>query len=97
MSIDNVLRWVSNKRELFKEIPDSDFEMGELPVERALGMQWNIELDKFQYKIILSNKPFTRKGILSIVSSIYDPVGFVSLVIFRAKLTLQRLCHKKLG
>ena len=59
-------------------------------------MQWNVELDKFQYIIIPNNKPFTR-GILSIVSSIYDPVGFVSPVIFRAKLILQRLCHEKLG
>ena len=68
--------------------------MNELPVERTLGMQWNVELDKFQYRIIPNNKPFTRRGILSII---YDPFGFVSPVIFGAKLILQRLYRKKLG
>ena len=52
----NVTKWISNKREVLEEIPDSELtkelksiklEMDELPVERALGMQWNVELDKF--------------------------------------------------
>ena len=102
----HLTKWISNKREVLEEIPDSeltkelksiDLEIDELPVERALGMQCHVELDKFQHRIIPNNKPFTRRGILSIVSSIYDPVGLVSPVIFRAKLILQRLCHKKLG
>ena len=84
----HLTKWISNKREILEEIPDSeltkelksiDLGMDEQPVERALGMQWNVELDKFQYRIIPKNKQFTRIGILSIVSSIYDLVGFVSL------------------
>ena len=102
----HLTKWISNKRELLEEVPDSeltkelksiDLEMNELPAERALGMQWNVEFDKFQYRIIPNNKPFTRGRILSIVSSIYDPVGLVSPVIFQTKLILQGLCRKKLG
>ena len=83
----HLTKWISNKREVLEKIPDSeltkelksiDLEMDELPVEGALGMQWNVELDKFQYRIIPNNKSYTKREVLSIVSSIYDPVGFVS-------------------
>ena len=78
----HLTKWIPNKREVLEEIPDSelntkelksiDLEMDELPVERVLGMPWNVELDRFQCRIIPNNKPFTTREILSIVSSIYD-------------------------
>ena len=58
----HLTKWISNKREVLEEIPDSEvtkelksinLEMDELPVERALGMQWNVELDKFQYYALI--------------------------------------------
>lgn len=63
------------------------------PVERALGVRW----DTFDYKIVIKERPATRRGILSVVSSIYDPLGFVAPLIFVAKLILQDLCRRKLG
>ena len=83
----HLTKWISNKRKVLEEIPDSELtkelrsinlEMDELPVERALGMQWNVELDKFQCRIIPNNKPFTIKGIMIIVSSICNSVGLFS-------------------
>ena len=38
----------------------------------------------------------TRRGILSIVISLYDPFGFVAPFILNAKLILKDLCRKKL-
>ena len=102
----HLAKWTSNKREVLEVIPDSelskelknvDFEKDTLPTERALGLQWNTEQDKFQYIISLKNKPETRRGILSIVSSVYDPLGFVSPFILRAKMILHQLCRKKLA
>ena len=43
------------------------------------------------------DKPSTRRGILSIVSSVYDPLGFVAPFIWTAKMILQRLCRKNIG
>ena len=34
---------------------------------------------------------------MSIVSSVYDPLGFAALFVLQAKLILQDLCQRKLG
>lgn len=44
--------------------------LDQLPTERALGVRWDVETDKFGFKISLKDKPITRRGILSIVRSI---------------------------
>ena len=94
-------KWISNNRAVLNAIPESEWskdlkdisiENEELPTERALGLQWDAEIDKFTFKICQKEKPLTRRGMLSIISSVYDPIGFVSPFILTAKIILQRLC-----
>ena len=40
-------------------------------------------------------RPFTRRGILSALSSLYDPIGFVSPVVLEGRLLLQTICKRK--
>lgn len=54
-------------------------------VERALVVLWNISSGQFGFKIVTKDRPATRKGILSIVSSVYDALGFVAPFSFQAK------------
>ncbi len=54
-------------------------------IERVLGVQWCIQSDAFKFKIVIKERPLTRRGILSIISSIYDPLGIVSPVVLSAK------------
>ncbi len=42
----------------------------------------------------LQNKPPTRRGVLSTVSSIYDPMVFVALLLLQGKQILQELCRE---
>ena len=56
-----------------------------------------IETDTLQFRIELKQKPFSRRGILSIVSSIYDPSGLVAPVILQGKRILQELCRYGVG
>ncbi|XP_055012690.1 uncharacterized protein LOC129409784 [Boleophthalmus pectinirostris] len=66
-------------------------------MERALGVDWCIESDSFKFRILVKSMPLTRRGILSVVSSIYDPLGFLSPFILLAKIIVQNLCRMKLA
>lgn len=68
-----------------------------LPVDRALGVHWDVEKDDIKFKVRITDKPLTRRGFLSIVSSMFDPLGLVSPVTLRAKSILQTLCRQRLA
>ena len=64
-------KWISNSREVLESIPESeraqeikklDLQKDELPIERALGVQWRIETDKFGFNINVKLRPPTRRG-----------------------------------
>jgi len=65
-----------------------------LPVERTLGIQWNTEADEFVFDVQEKTKPDTRRGILSVVASIYDPLGFISPFVLEGKSILQEMCKR---
>ena len=56
-----------------------------------------MESDTFGFKISVKDRPATRRGILSVVSSVYDPLGFAAPFTLSAKALFQDLCHKNLG
>ena len=66
-------------------------------IERALGVHWCIESDTLQFRIILQDKPLSRRGILSTVSSVFDPLGLVTPFILVGKRILQQLCRDGVG
>ena len=72
-----------------------DHLLDQLPMERALGVRWDVKSNTFVFKITLKDRPSTRRGILSVVSSVYDP--FAAPFILPAKRILQDLCRKGLG
>ena len=74
-----------------------DLLLDQLSIERALGVRWDVESDTFGFKISVKDRPATRRGILSVVSSVYDPFGFAAPFTLPAKALLQDLCRKNLG
>lgn len=99
-----VHKFISNRKEVIEAIPaedrakdikDLDLEHEELPSERVLRIEWCMENNAFQFRITLKDKPFTRRGILSTVSSIYDPLGFAAPFLLQGKKILQELCKEK--
>ena len=96
-------KWLSNSRKVIESLPESeraaqvkDLNFDKTPIERALGVRWNVSSDTFGFAIVIKDRPATRRGILSIISSVYDPLGFVAPYILSAKLILQDLCRLKL-
>ena len=97
-------KWISNKPEVMDTIPESeragkcgkvDFE-SDKQYERALGLQWYVENDTFVFDVDLPDQCHTRRGILSVASSLYDPLGLVAPVTLIPKLILQNACRQKL-
>lgn len=80
-----------------KEVKELNLECESLPCERALGVFWFVDSDTLGFKIQDKEKTITRRGILSVVSSVYDPLGFVAPYLLIAKRLLQELCKKDLG
>jgi len=78
-------------------VVDLDLDKDKLPMQRTLGLHWDMESDKFMFKVALKDKPNTHRSILSLTSSVYDPLGFVAPVVLPAKKLLQDLCREKRG
>ena len=58
-----------------EDVKDADLVNEELPTERALGVHWNVEKDQLCFKLNLKAGNITRRGMLSILSLFYDPLG----------------------
>jgi hypothetical protein len=93
-------KWISSSRNVIESIPDEnrskDLSFDKLPVERALGVCWNVENDTFGFKISIKDPSPTRRNILSVVCSVYDPLGLAAPCILPAKILLQDLCLRQL-
>ena len=70
-------------------VKDKDLMIGSLPVKRVLGIFWDTEDDLFKFKIDFKDKPMTRRGILSVVSSICDPLGLACPFMLKGRKILQ--------
>ena len=94
----------SNSRELLAPIPPAsranpklNFVLDRLLLERALGVYWDTQSGTFKFKVLQTHKPSTKRGVLSVVSSLFDPLGFLSPFVFSAKILLQELWRQKLS
>ncbi len=97
-------KWNSNSREVLKEFPteerapvvkDLDLEAEALPMDRALGVNWDVERDTINLVVSDKKEPNNRKGVLSSIATVYDPLGFVSPLILPAREINQELCRLK--
>lgn len=68
-----------------KEVKNLDLDKDKLPLKRALGMRWDIESDTFFFMITLKQPSISRRSILSVLNSVYDPLGFLAPVMLTGK------------
>ena len=74
-----------------------DLDLEDLPLDRALGTQWDLERDTLSFKVAKRLVPDSRRGTLSLISGLYDPLGFAAPFILPAKTLLQDLCRQDYG
>nr|XP_039261216.1 uncharacterized protein LOC120337486 [Styela clava] len=99
-----ITKWVSNDRAVLLSIPEEhrakdvkglDLSVDDLPVEKALGMIWDVEQDTLCFHVKRKDKPATKRGLLSTINSIFDPLCFGQPVLQPMKVLIQDLCRKK--
>ena len=98
----HLTKFISNNRELLISIPEDQRRngvknadlIGDLPAEKALGIQWNMSDNSFTFNIQVNRRPLMKRKMLSIISSIYDPLGLVSPFALEGKQLLQSLCNQ---
>ncbi|XP_068223543.1 uncharacterized protein [Palaemon carinicauda] len=90
----------SNSEEVMKAFPandlasnlkDLDLETNSKPSQGTLVLSWDVITDNLLFQLSSENKPITRRGILSTVNSIYDPLRFLAPIIINGKLLLRKL------
>nr|CAH7735528.1 unnamed protein product [Callosobruchus chinensis] len=67
-------------------------------IRHALGLTWypNQDMLSYAFKIEFPNKRITKRVVLSVVASIFDPLGLMSPVIISFKILLQQLWQQNL-
>ena len=97
-------KWITNNKQVLDAIPTTEqaskahlYLLESIESDRVLGVHWQVTEDQFTFDARLPNKALTRRGILSMVASLYDPLGFASPVLLNTKRLLQSLCKEKTG
>ena len=98
----NLTKFMSNSNEVLHSIAEtfrrngvSDTDLGcKLPDQQALGILWNVEAGTLGFKIAIKEKPLTRTGMLSILSSIYDPLDLDAPFLLKRKQIIHTLSTK---
>lgn len=99
----HLTKWLSNSQAVLDSIPEYElakaaslsFDQHQPVVERALGVLWRVDSDSFGFLTSNCDKPFTKRGLLSFVSSIFDPLGIAGPYTINAKAMFQSLCRLK--
>ncbi|KAL9975233.1 hypothetical protein ACROYT_G012367 [Oculina patagonica] len=100
----NLTKFTSNSKEVLKAVPSDklskqglNLDLDDPPIERALGILWFVGDDTLGFKIKDLDRPETKRGILSTVCSLFDPLGFAGPVALAARCLVQDLWKANLG
>ena len=58
-------------------------------LQATLGLMWDVSSDSLKVRTMVPNRPFTRRGMLAVINSVFDPLGICSPVVLEGKV-LQR-------
>ncbi|XP_047027719.1 uncharacterized protein LOC124635810 [Helicoverpa zea] len=97
-------KWSSNSPEFLAQLPSEHCQVPKsfcddqnIQTLKILGLQWDPNLDLFTYSQSEFTPKFTKRSILSNVARIYDPLGWLTPMVLKAKLILQALWKLQLN
>lgn len=90
----HLTKWVSNRREVMASIPAEEraptivnLDLGNLPTNRALGVQWDVEKDAFGFEVVSRNN--TKKDSALSIFDIRSAWSRCPIILLPAKRFLQ--------
>ena len=95
-SIKDVLVSIA-KGERRKGLQDQELRLRTLPTAKTLGIHWNMEKDKLGFDVNFKDKPYAKRGMLSMASSIYDPLELVSPFVLEPRQIIHMLSLSQLA
>ena len=101
----HIRKWISQKPEVIMDIPEADratkvdLERREFPVTKTLGVVWIVKEDKFSFSFVPPPEELvlTKRNVLKKTASIYDPLGFLTPFVVRAKMLMQEAWMEAIG
>ena len=89
-------KWTSNDNNVLGSISSSENPIKFKTIsgcatgkQSVLGIHWDVSADTLQIRCNIPDRPFTKRGMLSLLHSIYDPLGFVAPVMIKPKIWLR--------
>ncbi|XP_053681589.1 uncharacterized protein LOC128732366 [Sabethes cyaneus] len=96
-------KWASNYEEVLEGIPPEDLAIPVLeglnldpdPSIKTLGLTWVPKTDMFRFKFcipdVAEDTKLTKRSILSVIATLFDPMGLLGAAITTAKIFMQQL------
>ena len=100
----NLTKFSSSNLEVLEDFPNSYLNPKAIEIvgvnrslggQKALGLKWKLDDDTMRIDFDL-NIPETKRELLSVLASIYDPLGMVGPLVLGGRLCFQELCKIKL-
>lgn len=98
----NLRKWRTNNAALAQNLPEdlrdkTYMEISDNETVKTLGVYWNPTKDEFRFKVHLNvdEKEFSKRTVLADIAKLFDPLGWITPVMIKAKLLLQELWIKE--
>ncbi|XP_075150652.1 uncharacterized protein LOC142224750 [Haematobia irritans] len=92
-------KWTSNSKSILADIPSSDLlnadflEFDDSSTAKTLGIRWNARSDSFFFVVqeFPTTCSYTKREVLSQISKLFDPAGWLAPCIIVAKIIMQQV------
>jgi len=98
-------KWISNSQYILDNFQPSECLLSSQKLDdinsnvsnyRTLGILWNIKSDLFKINYSSKDYPESKRGLLGLLCSVFDPIGIVAPCLIEPKLIIQELWRRKI-
>lgn len=93
----NLREWISNDPTVRKAFDETD--RAKITVMKFLGIPWNTISDEIQHQIRYpqNTEQISKRSALQTLASTFDPLGYLSAAVFKAKSLIQNMWGSEVG